>query len=167
MTAPVLIYGYGNPGRQDDGLGPELVRELRARDLGPCAAFESGYQLQIEDAVLVAQHRVVVFADADATGPAPFSLRPIPPDATAAFTTHAVAPQTILALARQHFGPGTAGFALGIRGYAFDGFGEQLSPLAQRNLVAAADYLAQALRDGTLGQAAVPADLKGESDVRG
>ncbi len=24
----ILVYGYGNPGRQDDGLGVELVRRL-------------------------------------------------------------------------------------------------------------------------------------------
>ena len=24
----ILIYGYGNPGRQDDGLGPTLVDAL-------------------------------------------------------------------------------------------------------------------------------------------
>ena len=28
--APVLIVGYGNPGRGDDALGPELVARLEA-----------------------------------------------------------------------------------------------------------------------------------------
>ena len=29
-SLPILIYGCGNPGRQDDGLGPALVAELEA-----------------------------------------------------------------------------------------------------------------------------------------
>ena len=28
MTATVLLYGYGNPGRLDDGLDPALAREV-------------------------------------------------------------------------------------------------------------------------------------------
>ena len=67
----VLVYGYGNPGRLDDGLGPALVRELAGR--GVEATLETAYQLQVEDAALVADHGVVVFADADAACAAPFS----------------------------------------------------------------------------------------------
>lgn len=30
MTSPIkiLIYGYGNPGRQDDGLGNEFIKRM-------------------------------------------------------------------------------------------------------------------------------------------
>jgi hypothetical protein len=61
-----------------------------------------------------------------------------------------VAPEAILALARDHFGGRAAGWLLGIRGYEFDDYGEGLSPGAQRNLLAAADFLQQALRNGSL-----------------
>lgn len=189
----VLVYGYGNPGRRDDGLGPALVRELAARgvadEAGPGArvVLESGYQLQVEDAALVAGFDAVIFADAEVgaepgaaaapargadgrkgaagpdhqavatAAPAPFALRPLEPRGGAAFTTHAVAPEEILALARAHFAGAARGYVLAIRGYDFDDFGERLSPGAQRNLAAAADFLCQALRDGRFGEPAVSA----------
>lgn len=148
MTDRVLIYGYGNPGRLDDGLGPALVRDLAARGLDGPVTLESAYQLQVEDAALVADHRVVVFADADTAGPGPFELRRLAPRPAVAFSTHSVAPEAVLALAREHFGGETEGYILAIRGYEFDDFGERLSPDARRNLAAAADYIYGALRNG-------------------
>ena len=159
----VLVYGYGNPGRLDDGLGPALVRELAGR--GVEATLETAYQLQVEDAALVAEHGVVVFADADAACAAPFELRPLSPRASTAFSTHSVAPDAVLGLAQEHFGGPVAGFVLGIRGYEFDDYGEKLSPGARANLAAAADYMCRALRDGSLQ--AVPAGPRGGDHGRG
>ena len=158
MTARVLVYGYGNPGRLDDGLGPALVRDLSAGGVGAHVTMETGYQLQIEDAALVAEHDVVVFADADRGCQDPFALRRLEPRHAAAFSTHAVAPETVLALAQEHFGGRTVGFVLGIRGYEFQEFGEALSPDARRNLAAAVSYMDRALRDGTFDREAVTAD---------
>lgn len=157
MTSRVLLYGYGNPGRLDDGLGPALIRELANRELGRLATLESGYQLQVEDAALVGEHDVVVFADAAAAGPAPFELRRLTPRLAVAFSTHSVAPEAVLALAQEHFNGDTVGYILGIRGYQFDDYGEGLSPEARRNLSAAADYVCQALRDGSFASPVVAA----------
>ena len=154
MRGGILVYGYGNPGRLDDGLGPALVRQLSARGITG-VSLESGYQLQIEDAALVAEHDVVVFADADAACADPFELRWIEPRSETTFTTHSVAPEALLALAHEHFGSKTLGFVLGIRGHEFDEFGERLSPQAQRNLAAAADFMQRALRGGSLATEAV------------
>jgi hydrogenase maturation protease len=165
MRPKVLVYGYGNPGRLDDGLGPALARALVGQDLGPGVTLETGYQLQIEDAALAAEHEVVVFVDADAACAAPFELRPLVPRRETAFSTHSVAPETVLALAHQHFGAGTRGFVLGIRGYEFDDYGERLSPAAQRNLALASEFVRRALRDGSLASAG--ATHGGEVHVRG
>lgn len=147
--ARVLVYGYGNPGRLDDGLGPALVDELAARGVGDDVALETGYQLQVEDAALVAPFDLVIFADAHATCAPPFELRELAPCHCADFTTHSLAPEAVLALARDLYGSRARGFTLGIRGCHFDDYGERLSPLARRHLDAAADFLRQALRDGT------------------
>ena len=48
MSSAVLLYGYGNPGRLDDGLGPALARELAARHPAEGVTIETGYQLQVE-----------------------------------------------------------------------------------------------------------------------
>jgi hydrogenase maturation protease len=143
--ARVLVYGYGNPGRLDDGLGPALVEELAARGPGDDVALETGYQLQVEDAALVAPFELVVFADAHASCPPPFELRELVPRHDADFTTHSLAPEAVLALARDLYGSRARGFALGIRGECFDDYGERLSPAATRHLGAAAAFLQQAL----------------------
>lgn len=171
MTAPVLVYGYGNPGRLDDGLGPALAAEVAREGLEAEVAVETGYQLQVEDAALVARHDVVVFADADTACPEPFQLRRIEPRLTPSFSTHSVAPEVVLALAHEHFGCRTAGYVLGIRGYEFDGFGERLSEGARRNLAAASDHVLRAVREGRLSRGSAPTgqSLPGNSarDERG
>lgn len=149
----VLVYGYGNPGRLDDGLGPALVRELASAGTGGAVRLEAAYQLQVEDAALVAGHDVVVFADADAVCVAPFELRPLTPQRELRFSTHSVGPAAVLALAHEHFGARTRGFLLAIRGHEFDGYGERLSPRAGRNLAAARAFLSRALHESRLGDA--------------
>jgi hydrogenase maturation protease len=166
LNPRVLVYGYGNPGRLDDGLGPALARALAARGLGDALTVETGYQLQVEDAALVAEYPVVVFADADTACAEPFELRRLEPRRGAEFSTHALAPEAVLALAREHFDCETVGFVLGIRGYEWDEFREELSPAARRNLTAAADYMARALLDGSLVREAVGAEPGGAGHVR-
>ncbi len=165
MTARALVYGYGNPGRLDDGLGPALVRELAARGLGAEADLETAYQLQVEDAALVGGHELVIFADAAAAGPEPFELRPLEPRGRPEFSTHSLAPGAVLALAREHFGGPAQAFVLGLRGYEFDDYGERLSPGARRNLAAAADHVCRLLCDGRLA-AEAQAGPGGEAHVR-
>ena len=153
MSPGVLVYGYGNPGRLDDGLGPALAEAIGARGL-PDVQADATYQLQVEDAARIADFDAVVFADADAGCAAPFELRELAPRAATAHTTHAVAPESVLALARELFGSRVAGYVLGIRGARFDAFGERLSPEGRANLEAAAAHLEALLREGGLSAAA-------------
>jgi hydrogenase maturation protease len=143
----VLVFGYGNPGRQDDGLGPAVVEALEKTGLEG-VTLDANYQLSVEDAALVAEHDVVVFVDADAAGPAPFWFGAIEPaDDVMSFSTHSVRPEAVLALARGALGGTTAGYVLGVRGYAFDEFGEALTEGARRNLEAALAFLGTALAE--------------------
>ncbi len=144
--AKVLLIGYGNPGRQDDGLGPALTEAMEKRRLEG-VSVEANYQLNVEDAAEVARHEVVVFADAAVAGPEPFCFRPIQPVAAVGFTSHSVSPEAVLGLARDLFAARTKGYVLAIRGYAFGAFGETLSAPAKRNLDAAAEFLENVLKD--------------------
>ena len=67
---------------------------------------------------------VVIFADADVSGPAPFRFDRIEPGTEASFSTHVMEPATVLGLARDVFGASPAGYLLGVRGYEFDDFGD-------------------------------------------
>lgn len=146
----ILILGYGNPGRQDDGLGPALVAGIEQLAWPHLTAHEN-YQLTIEDALDVALHDIVWFVDAARTGCAPYEIHTVVPDARAEFTSHLVRPEAILALARQYFGKAPEAHLLGIRGYGFE-FVEELTPGALINLEAALAMLTGQLR-ATYGQA--------------
>lgn len=155
MPKRLLILGYGNPGRLDDGLGPACIEALRQHEL-PGVTLEADYQLTVEDAALAAEHQMVVFVDAAVAGQEPFELREIQPAETLSFSSHAVEPGAVIALAQSLFGAGVRAFALAIRGYEFNEFGESLSEPAQKNLAAAVDFLATLARINGL-----PANLMG------
>ena len=140
----VLVLCWGNPGRLDDGLGPCLADRLGALDI-PGVTVESTYQLQVEHADQVAQADLVVFVDAAMTGPSPFLAHPLAPLGHPAFSTHALEPGTVLALAEELYDAHPRAILLGVRGYAFDGFGEHLSSRAEQNLEAAGAWLSAAL----------------------
>jgi hydrogenase maturation protease len=157
----VLLIGYGNPGRLDDGLGPALAGEVERLGLAGAAVdsdyqltVDSDYQLTVEDAAAVAEHDVVVFADAALDGPAPFSFERIEPKRTVSFSSHSVEPAAVLGLARDLFGARTPGYCLGIRGYEFNEYRERLSERARANLASAVSFIASVLRAGNFDEVA-------------
>jgi len=141
----VRLIGIGNPGRQDDGLGPALIDKINS-----CPPFsvnaEWRYQLNIEDAQAIQDADMVVFADATTEGAEPATLTEITPASDIAFTTHALAPESVLALAEELYGRAPKAYVLAIRGYAWD-IGEDLSPQASANLDRALSLLAEFLKN--------------------
>lgn len=147
--AKILVYGYGNPGRQDDGLGAALVQQLENWLLmHPEIEVDTdcNYQLNIEDAAAIADRDLVIFVDAstDETIPA-FRMTPVnPSDARVEFTMHAVSPAFVLDLCRKIQGSCPETWLLQIRGYTWD-FEERLSAEAQHNLALALVHLKEFL----------------------
>ena len=135
----ILVYGYGNPGRQDDGLGPALVERLDKAHL-PGVATDSNYQLQVEDAVAVSETGTVIFVDAAAAGEGPFTFTELEPANEVTFTTHTVSPASVLALCQEMYGRAARAYVLAIRGYRWE-FIEELSKDAERNLDQAYRFL--------------------------
>src|SRR5437660_7041604 len=115
----ILVLGYGNPGWQDDGLGPAAAEALQRLGI-PGMAVENNYQLNIEDAADAAEHACVLFLDAAVSGPEPFQVREVWPAGEVAFTSHIVKPEVILAICRKHFGRAPRAWLVGIRGYEFE-----------------------------------------------
>ena len=149
----VLVLGYGNPGRRDDGLGPAAVEALERLAL-PGVETDSDYQLRVEDAERVATASLAVFVDAAAAGPAPYAFGPVAPRDAVSFTTHVTSPGEVLGIARRLFGAEVPGWLLAVRGYDFDGFGEGLSDPARENLADAVRFLASTLLERSIGGAA-------------
>ncbi len=136
---PVLIYGYGNPGRLDDGLGPALVE--RVSKLGfDFVETDANYQLNIEDAHSIAGRELVIFVDSSIEGGEPFVISRLIPSRVITFTTHHVDPSSILALCEDLFDECPDAWLMAIRGYSF-GYGEGLSGEGLRNLDKAIDFI--------------------------
>lgn len=135
-----LLIGFGNPGRQDDGLGPMLVELLESEGVAGLDT-DSDYQLTVEDAEAVARYDEIVFADASVNGKEPFEFKPVVPGGSPGFSSHSVEPEAVLMLAKTLFGREPKAYILGIRGYDFNEFGEGLSDKAASNLAEAAEFV--------------------------
>ena len=129
----LLVFGFGNPGRLDDGLGPAFTAAVGALALDHVET-EADYQLTVEDAQLVAGFDVVLFVDAAVRGTEPFYLVPVTPDPEVSFSSHSVSPAQVYHLARSLFDADTRAYILAIRGYDYNEFGERLSARAAANL---------------------------------
>ena len=144
VRAPrVLVYGYGNPGRQDDGLGVELADRLEtwARTAQrPWLTFDRNYQLNAEDALEAAHHDIVVFLDASREQAEPFRFAAIEPSPKVSFSTHSMSPESVLALCRDLYGAVPSGRLLTIRGYSWEPNGAMTAG-ARANLEAARAWL--------------------------
>jgi len=146
QAASILLYGYGNPGRGDDGLGPALAAAVEEMGL-PGIDVDANYQLTVEDAAGVGDYGAVIFADASLEGPAPFWFSRIDAGDTGrlGWTSHSVSPVQVVALARDMFGSRVPAYTLGIRGYAFGELDEGLSAGAKENLGKAIAFARTAL----------------------
>jgi len=145
----ILIYGYGNPGRQDDGLGIALTQKLEAwviENQLPGVDFDSNYQLNIEDAAAIAQKDVVIFADASEEDIEDFCLSQVDGSSKVSFTTHAASPGYIIQLCKELFKKEPLVLLLHIKGYEW-AFQEGLSERARENLNRALEYMQTLLAD--------------------
>jgi hydrogenase maturation protease len=130
-AARVLIIGYGNPLRGDDGAG-WVAAELLGRELAPAGARAIAcHQLTPELAEPVSAASLVLFVDARADGAAgQVQLRPVAPDAAPPSLSHELSPNALLALAQQLYGRCPAAHLATVAGAEF-GYAEGLSPAVQ------------------------------------
>ncbi len=132
-TPHTLILGIGNSARRDDGLGWAFLDAIRdeGRFAGE-AAYR--YQLQVEDADVIRPYNTVIFVDAlQQPSENGFYWKPCLPVASFGFSTHAMDPESVVALCQELYGEAPEAFILGIAGHAW-GLEEGLSPEAVKNL---------------------------------
>ena len=143
----ILIYGYGNPGRQDDGLGNAFVNRIRewtAIEGLYDFYFDSNYQLNIEDADAISDKDLVIFADASEEEIEDFCLTKVDGTSDITFTTHAASPGYIVKLCEELFNKNPLVLLLHIKGFKWE-FQEGISEEAQSNLNAALVYMKKRL----------------------
>jgi hydrogenase maturation protease len=152
----MLLIGYGNPGRGDDGLGPAFSEGIAARGL-PGLEVDTDYQLVAEHALAISTHDLVVFADAEIGAPGGYSFREISPGAPEVLGSHSLVPETVLALCETLYGARPQAFVLGISGYDYGEVKEGLSERAAQNLAEAEAFFLAWLEATAFGKDAAHA----------
>jgi len=107
MTAPLLVFGWGNRSRGDDALGPLFVERLQVlAEAAGLAGLEflDDYQLQVEHALDLVGRDRVLFVDASLSCTAPFDVTPVHPARDVTFSTHAISPASVLQAYREIIG---------------------------------------------------------------
>jgi hydrogenase maturation protease len=131
-----LILAIGNSSRQDDGLGWAFAEDLEASNTFN-GEVHLRFQLQVEDAELISNAEKVVFVDAHkgalTNG---CEWRPCLPSREFHFSTHAIAPESILHLCHYVYGKKPEAWLLLIEGKEWE-IAEGLSSIGMRNLEAA------------------------------
>ena len=87
----LLLFGYGNPGRGDDALGPELIARVAKMQLAEVEC-QNDMQLQVEHVTDLDGCGRVLFVDADMSCAEPFEFYQIAAGKDDSYTSHAMSP---------------------------------------------------------------------------
>jgi hydrogenase maturation protease len=145
----ILIYGYGNPGRQDDGLGilmTERIEEWIKTTNLQHVDIDSNYQLNIENAAEIAGYDIVIFIDASKEDIDSFKYDEVQPSSKVEFSMHSVSPSFVLNLSRQIHDKAPEVYLLHLKGYEWE-FMKEVSEPALRNLEKAEAFLKNKIRE--------------------
>ncbi|HEY3269326.1 MAG TPA: hydrogenase maturation protease [Armatimonadota bacterium] len=102
IRAPVLLLGYGNELRGDDGIGPAVARAVEAWGIPGVEVIEA-HQLTPELSDPISKAGLAIFVDAAAEGDS-VAVKRVLPDEAAGPTAHAGDPAKLLGLAKLVFG---------------------------------------------------------------
>ena len=143
MKPKIFIYGYGNPGRQDDGLGvllAEMIEDWKSQNGFNNVETDSNYQLNIEDAANIADKDIVIFADASQENIDDIDYTIVEPSKEVNFTMHTCSPSFVLHLCKDIYEKTPKTYLLHIKGYEWE-LKEGLTIRAEENLKKAFDLI--------------------------
>ncbi len=135
----LLVIGYGNTLRSDDGVGRKAIEAIERLQLAGVRTLGCDL-LTPELADPISRAGRVVFVDAAVDAPRQVQLRPLEPAESSQVMAHAADPKTMLALARDVFGhaPPAWWLTIPIENLAV---GEALSSFARQGLEAAVEMI--------------------------
>jgi len=141
----ILIFGYGNPGRGDDALGPDVVDAIEGAGLAygesPLAETQTDMQLQVEHITDLEGRERILFVDADVSCSEPYVFTTLEPEKDGSYTSHAMTPGALLHAYKKVYGADSPpSYMLRIRGYNFE-LGDPMGEKAAANLAAAIELV--------------------------
>lgn len=129
----ILVIGYGNELRCDDGIGSHVAEDIAASNY-PGVRVRTVFQLMPELAAEVAEARMVIFVDALAgSSSSAVELALVEAKQITDWCTHSADPRTLLALTRIVYGRTPEAWWLTVPGWNF-GLGEGLSSAAEKGV---------------------------------
>ena len=145
----IMVVGFGNPLRSDDGFGWRATEELQQIIPGKDVEFVECQQLAPELAQKIAEKELVIFIDADSNGVAGevhcYPVSAPKKDATVTMTHH-LDPCALLGLARQLYGKVPEALVVSVTGECF-GYGKQLSEPVASSLPGVVRHLATVIHE--------------------
>ena len=135
IEAELLVIGYGNSLRRDDGVGPRVAEAVEELQL-PGVRTLVCQLLTPEYADPIARVRRVIFVDAAVDRIDGVHFRKLEPGETSQLMAHSADPRTMLALSRDVFGHAPEAWWLTIPAIHL-GFGTDYSPEAEAGFHAA------------------------------
>lgn len=159
-NARILVIGYGNPDRQDDGVAWHVLCGL-SKHLGrPVPAMDEGFfptgdnpdlmfvlQLTPDLAEKIADYEKVCFVDAHIGAfTEPIRVLPLKPSYQSSAFTHHMKPETCMALVFQLYNMQPDALIVSVKGDAFE-FTDRLSPAAANRIHKAVDIVTNFCQD--------------------
>lgn len=132
LEQPILVIGYGNPLRSDDGIGQEIAKEIAQRQLPNVAAI-AVHQLTPELAEKLVQTDRVIFVDASTDRTTTVQIHSITLANTGITSGHCCAPSVLLAMTQMLYGKHPQAWWVTVPGENFT-LGESLSAVAQQGV---------------------------------
>ncbi len=131
----VLVLGYGNPLRGDDGAGPAAARLLEEEKPGSGVEVAACHQLMPELAEKISRTSLVIFLDACASDPpGEVRSREIRPSRTPGDPfTHGLTPEALMVWAGTLYGSVPRAYLVSIGACSFE-LDERLSPAVAQGL---------------------------------
>lgn len=141
----IALYGYGNPEKQDAGLGVQCARKLekwiREEEPDLNVDIECRTQLEISDVERIAGKDIVIFVDSSKENISDFYLSKVVP----ANHGEEAVPERLIYLCKKRFNKTPMAFKLHIRGYKWRDC-SQLSEKAAQNVMKAIQFLKEKLK---------------------
>jgi hydrogenase maturation protease len=141
----ILVIGYGNTLRSDDGVGPRVAFAANGWAV-PGLTSIAAHQLTPELAEPLAAAELAIFVDARlAEGGEEVEILPLESSRSGGMTGHASDPRFLLALAQALYGRHPRTWLVTVP-VADLSLGERISPAAERGVAAALERIAELIR---------------------
>ena len=132
MVKPILLIGYGNPTRMDDGVGWYIADKIQERFGDEIEVFQAD-QLSVEMIEDIRDRELLILVDAHISNEDDWIRSgEVEPDSSPGMISHIIKPSNLLAFCESIYHKHPKTYLYSVKGFVFD-FGEELSEQTQKS----------------------------------